>query len=177
MKEISAAVNGEETRLLANHSYCSGVKKCGKEGCSYVVSTKQKINRCKDHPTMALVSSGPCSCYVVYIYPLNPTEDRRRWFVVFNAEKNDYTHNHPPPSEWKISPVVLQDITNMAKSNIKVTPKDMQKGNGLNYQPMEASLAAANIDWVRAVVRKARREIDKVDNDRVNPFKIVASFP
>ena len=30
----------------------------------------------------------------------------------FNAEKNDYIHNHPPPSEWKISPAVLQDITN-----------------------------------------------------------------
>ena len=115
---------------------------------------------------MALVSSGPCYVVYIYIYPLNPTQDRRRWFVVFNAEKNDYIHNHPPPSEWKISPVVLQDNTNMAKSNIKITPKDMQKGIGLNYQPMEASLAAANIDRVRVVVRKARKEIDKVDNNR-----------
>ena len=39
---------------------------------------------------------------------------------------------------------------------------------------MEASLAAANIDRVQAVVRKTRKEIDKVDRDRVNPFK---SFP
>ena len=161
VKEISAAINGEETWLLANRSYCFGVKKCGKEGCSYVVSTKQKINRCKDHPMMALVSSGPCSCYVVYLYPLNPTEDRRRWFVVFNAEKNDYIHNHPPPSEWKISPAVFQDITNRAKRNIKVTPKDMQKGIGLNYQPIEASLAAANIDRVRGVVRKQEKRLIK----------------
>ena len=84
-------------------------------------------------------------CSILYIYPLNPTENRRRWFVVFNAEKNDYIHNHPPLSEWKISPVVLQDIINMAKCNIKITTKDMQKGIGLNYQPIEASLAAANI--------------------------------
>ena len=42
---------------------------------------------------------------------------------------------------------------------------------------MEASLAVANIDRVRAVVRKARKEIDKVDNNRINPFKVVASFP
>ena len=42
---------------------------------------------------------------------------------------------------------------------------------------MEASLAAANIDRVRAVVRKARKEINKVDNDRANPFKVIASFP
>ena len=60
--------------------------------------------------------------------------------MVFNAEKNDYIHNHPPPSEWKISPVVLQDITNMAKSNIKVTPKNMQKGIGLNYPPIYRSI-------------------------------------
>ena len=53
----------------------------------------------------------------------------------------------------------------------------MQKGIGLNYQPIEASLAAANISKVWAVVRKARKEIDKVDSDRVNPFKVVASFP
>ena len=39
-----------------------------------------------------------------------------------------------------------------------------------------ASLAAANIDQVRAVVRKARKEIDKVDNETVNLFKVVASF-
>ena len=53
----------------------------------------------------------------------------------------------------------------------------MQKGIGLNYQPIEASLAAANIDRVQGVVRKARKEIDKVDSDRVNPFKVIASFP
>ena len=77
---------------------------------------------------MAQVCSGPCNCYVVYIYPLNPTVDKRRWFVVLNAEKNDYIHNHPPPSEWIITLTVLQYITNIAKSNIKVTPKDMQNG-------------------------------------------------
>ena len=37
-KEISAVLNGEETWLLANRSYRSGVNKCGKEWCSYVVS-------------------------------------------------------------------------------------------------------------------------------------------
>jgi len=50
IKEISAFVNGKETQLLANRSYCSGVKKCGMEGSLYVVSTKQKTSRCKDHP-------------------------------------------------------------------------------------------------------------------------------
>ena len=47
----------------------------------------------------------------------------------------------------------------------------------MTYQPMSVSLAAANIDRVRAVVKKAKKEVDKLDNDRVNPFKIIASFP
>ena len=40
VKEISASINDEETQLLANRSYCSGVKKCGKEGCLYVTSKR-----------------------------------------------------------------------------------------------------------------------------------------
>jgi len=167
---LNEYIDDKKLGLWQNQSYCSGVKRCGQEGCSYVVSTKQNINSREDHPTMVLVSSGPCSCYVVYIYPLNPTENGRRWFVAFNA-KNDCIHNHPPPSEWKITPVVLQDITNVARSNIKVTPKDIQKGN---YQPMVESLAAANIDCVRAVVRKARKDIDNIDNNR---DILIASFP
>ena len=62
---------------------------------------------------------------------------------------------YPPPSEWKY----LQDITHIY-AWLKATSKLLQKGIGLNYQPMEASLAAANIDRVRsrAVVRKARKQ-------------------
>ena len=60
--------------------------------------------------------------------------------------------------------------------NVHVTPKDIQKGVGMNCQPMEVSLAAANIDRIRTILKKARKEVDKVDNERVNPFKIIASF-
>ena len=42
---------------------------------------------------------------------------------------------------------------------------------------MELSLAAANINRIRSVVKKARQNINKIDNERVNPFKIIASFP
>jgi len=38
----------------------------------------------------------------------------------------------------------------------------------MNYQPMDMSTAAANTDRVRR---------GKVDNEKVNSFKIVASFP
>jgi len=39
------------------------------------------------------------------------------------------------------------------------------------------SLAASNIDRVRMEVNKVKKQIDKVDNERVNPFKVIASFP
>ena len=101
----------------------------------------------------------------------------RRWFVVLNADKTDAMHNHHPPLEWRIPPNVLSDITRTAQRNFSVTPKEVQKGVGMNYRPMELSLAAANIDRIRSVMKKARQEVDKIDNERVNPFKIIASFP
>jgi len=85
-------------------------------------------------------------------------------------------HNHLPPSEWKIAPNVLCDIKKSAQRNINITPKEVQNGAGMDYRPIEMSLAAANIDQIRTAVKKARQEVDKVDNEKVNPFKIIASF-
>jgi len=39
------------------------------------------------------------------------------------------------------------------------------------------SIAAANLHRVRVIVNRARNEIDKVDNEKVNPFKVISSFP
>ena len=100
-----------------------------------------------------------------------------RWIVALSCEKSQNIHNHLPPPEWKILPHALQDITQAVRCNIHVTPKDIQNGRGLDYQPMEASFAAANVSRIRSVVKKAKSCIDKTDNERVNPFKIIASFP
>jgi len=104
-------------------------------------------------------------------------EDGHRWFVALSCEKGQSIHNHSPPSEWKILPHVLQDITQALCCNIHVTPKEIQNGQGLDYQPMEASFAAANVSRIRAVVKKVKSCIDKTDNERVNPFKVIVSFP
>lgn len=56
----------------------------------------------------------------------------------------------------------------MAKRNASITPKEVQKGTGMEYRPMQVSIAAANLHRVRAIVKKARNEID---NEKVNPFK------
>ena len=72
---------------------------------------------------------------------------------------------------------MITDIAEATKKNIQITPKEVQKDTGMDYRPMQVSLAAANIDRIRAVVKKARRDVDKVDHDKVNPFTIIASFP
>ena len=101
-------------------------------------------------------------------------DDGRRWFVVLNAEQTGSIHNHSSPPEWKIPPNVLCNITNVAQRKMRITPKEVQNGVGMEYRPIETSLAAANIDRIRAIVKKAMEEVDKVDNERVNPFKIIA---
>ena len=179
IKPITFNIDGVATSLMANRSYCSGVKVCAGEQCTYSVSTKQRVNRCPErgHEKMALLPTGPCTCYITYVYPENAQEDGRRWFVAINAEKKDEIHNHPLPSEWKILPKVLEDITLMAQNNSRITPKELQNGVGMSYRPMEVSLPAAHIGRVRATVKKARQDVEKVDNEKVGPFKIIASFP
>ena len=94
-----------------------------------------------------------------------------------NTGSGSSMHNHSPPSEWKVCPRVLLDISNAVSRSILVTPKELQKGVGMQYRQMETSLPTANIDRIRAIVKKARKEAEKIDNDKVNPFKIIASFP
>jgi len=56
--------------------------------------------------------------------------------------------------------------------------KGCSNGVDMNYRrPMEVSLAAANIEHVKVAVKKARRNVEKVDNEKVNPFMVIASFP
>jgi len=49
-------------------------------------------------------------------------------------------HNHELPSEWKINPRLLADISNAVS---QITPKELQKGIGIPYCPMELSLPVA----------------------------------
>jgi len=176
VKRMEVMIDGESTALFVNRSYCSGVKTCAGDQCTYTVSNKQKVNRCKDHETSSLVSSGRCGCHIVYVYPEDIQGDNRRWFMLLNSQ-NTEMHNHSPPSDWRITPKVLNDISNVVTLNPQLTPKEIQKGSGLSYNPMEKSIAAANLERVRAVVNKSKKDVYKVDNDKLTPFKIVSSFP
>jgi len=90
--------------------------------------------------------------------------------------QNSEMHNHLPPSEWKITHKVLSDISNAISKNSQLTPKQIQKGLGMNYNPMEVSVATGNIYRLRANMNKSKKDICKVNNDKVNPFKIIDSF-
>ena len=46
----------------------------------------------------------------------------------------------------------------------------------MSYRPMEISLAAANIDRVRTIVKKARQDVKGLIM-KAKSFKIIASFP
>ena len=71
------------------------------------------------------------------------------------CEKGLTIHNHSPPSEWKVLPHVLLDIIQAVSCNIHVTPKGIQNGQGIDYEPMEASIVAA------------KYTADKTNNERI----------
>jgi len=138
-------LNGTNETFVLNRSYCSGVKMCAHEGCTYTVSTKQKINRCSEHNSMGLSATGPCTCHVAYIFRKNIEQDGRHWFIALNSGSSDGIHNHPPPSERKALPKVLSNISNVISRNTSISPKELQKGCRMDYRSMETPLPTASL--------------------------------
>ena len=56
-------------------------------------------------------------------------------------------------------------------------PKRYKKVMEWTTRQWRSLAAAANLERVQAHVKKAKREIEKFDNEKVNPFKVIASFP
>ena len=75
-----------------------------------------------------------------------------------NTGSGSSMHNHSPPSQWKVSPIVLMDISNAVSHSISATPKELQKGVGMQYRSMETSLPTANKERIRVIVKRARRD-------------------
>ena len=91
-------------------------------------------------------------------------------------------HNHDLPSEWKIAPRILADISNAVSQNPSITPKELQKGIGIPYRPVEASLPAASLDRMREAVKKMRKEVEKLmckseKLTQMQPFVLVLGDP
>ena len=71
-------INGTNLNIVVYKSPCEGVKLCSQEGCSYIVSRRQQINRCKSHLDSPLIRSLVCHVMFLYISPENFAYDPRR---------------------------------------------------------------------------------------------------
>ena len=62
-------IDGKKTKVNVRRGPCEGLKKwSGSLTCNYIVSNKQKINRCAVHiANSPLVSTGACPAHMVYI--------------------------------------------------------------------------------------------------------------
>lgn len=120
-------IDGENTNICFRRSTCQGIRSCP-EDCSYVVSTRKKVNRCTVHRTeKKLTSSGEYPVSFVYMWPEDES-DHRRWLTVLNLEQPGISHNHPPPAPHKIAAKVREDIAECFKRNPEATAKEIQKG-------------------------------------------------
>ena len=137
-------IDGVDTSLNVRRGPCEGVKKCTGPDCSYVVSNRQKVNRCVHHrDSHSLVSTGLCPAHMVYIWP--SLDNGRRWIGVVPGTQ----HNHSKPAPHILSSKVKEDIRKVVSYDSTKSTKDIMKGFGIGYVPAEASSPAANADRVR----------------------------
>lgn len=156
-------IDGTKTKVHITRSSCEGVKVCSRCPTSdYVVSNRQRINRCPVHKkkTVPLQKTGICPVQFLYICPA--VDDGRRWVGTLK------THTHKKPAHHKISSMVQEDIQTTALNNLRCTAKYIYKGLGMNYVPCEKSLAASNIDRVRRERRLVLGSILRNENKENN---------
>ena len=123
MKRLSYYLDGLEVCICNDEPvvlYRSKI--CGKDNCTY---TKQKSTDAQStYSIMALAPTGGCNCHLTK----NTNELGCAWFCCITLSQN--IHNHSPPSEWKILPHVLQDITQAVRHNVLVTQKTFRVDEG-----------------------------------------------
>ncbi|PFX32199.1 ATP-dependent DNA helicase RecQ [Stylophora pistillata] len=163
-------VEGQKTSLFVRRGPCEGVKTCAAPECEYVVSNRQKINRCVNHrENCSLISSGPCTSHMVYMWPC--IDDGRRWVGVVPGTR----HNHSKPAPHNVSSKVKEDIQRLISDDSSKKTKDIMKGLGLGYVPAEASSPAANADRVRKERKLALGKWNSV-NKELRPLDEILQF-
>lgn len=85
---IDTVIEGQKTKVNIRRAYCEGVKKCAFDRCSYTVSNRQRLNKCKDRDSHPLVSTGNCPVQLLYVLPAE--DDGRRWVSCLPGEPNNH---------------------------------------------------------------------------------------
>ena len=102
-------IEGQKSKVNVRRAHCEGVKKCAFDGCSYTVSNRQWLNKCKDYgDSYPLVLSGNCPAQMIYA----------------------------PRQHHVISQSVKSEIHRAVRKDCTLTTKEIQKGPGLGVIPL-----------------------------------------
>ena len=163
-------IDGVKTVLYIKRGPCEGVKRCSGDQCCYIVSNRQKINRCSKHKqSCPLVSTGNCNAQMIYVWP--EIDNGKRWVGLVPGTQ----HNHPKPAPHIMSSKVKEDLQKVVEDDISKSTKDLMKGLGLEYVPGEASAAAANADRIRRERKLALNKSSTVHKD-LRPLDEILKF-
>ena len=143
---IEVFIEGQKSKVNVRRAYCEGVKKGAFDGCSYTVSNRQRMNKCKDHgDSYPLVLSGNCPAQLIHAW--QDEDDGRGWIGCLSGE----THNHNKPAPHVISQSVKSEIQRAVRKRLHVDNEGNSKRPRTRFHssPAEKSPVASNANRVR----------------------------
>lgn len=123
--------DGEKEEVHVRYAVCKGVLNCSTTNCNFIGSKSAK--KCPTHPTSALVSSGSCPVYIVYIYPTDYKENGKRWITGVTKDiqvnlSSQNLHNHPLPKASRVPRIIQESVRQAVRCNSGITPSQLNLG-------------------------------------------------